>query len=272
MQQVDRASKVAGLRDEAQGLGEAAQFALQQGATLAEAKLIERQAKYESIKMNLEQIAMRSNNQQLQMRAQEMIAGLAAKDAQLAGQGLEMSAMEANNLNTARAANARLAQQKAELGIKVGAAGAGGGDKMNPGLIERATAASAAYDSLPALEKAIGSGKLGDALLDELAKRVPGTDAANRDQQAQLLGRIIFAGIDKSVVNAADQEFLGKLQSGVGLRSMSRGDLPAFKRLIEASYNGARRIALLNGMVDIGPLPTYGGAGQRALSTERPVQ
>ncbi len=267
-QRADRASKVAGLERQGAALGQAGQQALQLGATEAEAHLIERQARLEGLKSYLDLTGMKLQNAQQQMQAQQMSAALGQHIAGLSAQGVGLAQQQADSINQARYQNAQLQQQKYAMAMKSLQGGDDGLEKRTPGLIEREAAARAAWDALPDLEKAIGSGKLGDALLDEMAKHIPGTDSANRDQQAKLIGRIIFAGIDKSVVNAADQEFLNKLQSGVGLRSMSRGDIPAFRRLIKSSFDAANATAAGGGMRSTLPLSPVTSA--RAIP-ERPV-
>lgn len=239
-------------------------LARQQGLDDTEALNAARASMKERYALQLENIAATSGSQLVQQKALQNAAAIrmgAAKDIEEMRLKTQTAAAD---MAVKYAQAAKLRQETVESRFNMGLSASGKGakaEKWTPGMIERASAAQAAWAAIPDLEKAIGSGKVGDALVDEIAKRIPGTDAASRDQQAQLLGRIIFAGIDKSVVNAADQEFLNKLQSGVGLRSLSRGDLPAFRRLVQASFNSANKMAEQLGMQVLEPLPAAGGAG-----------
>lgn len=247
-QMSDRAAKVAGIEAQGRVLGEAGQRALQLGASEAQAHLLERSTKLEGLKSYLEMMQLQLTVPEQKMKAAEMMATLGQHVSQLADEGYKLGEMSAQRVNEAR-------YRQAELQAKEGSQG---GMKLTTTESERLVAAQAAWDAVPGLEAALGSGKTGDALLDEIQKHFPGTSAANRDQQAKLLGRAIFAGIDKSVVNASDQGFLDKLQSGVGLRSMSRGDLEAYKRLIKASYNAVLKTASSRASGTLQPL---GGPG-----------
>lgn len=127
------------------------------------------------------------------------------------------------------AAEVEVKRAKAQKGIKE--------DKMPPGEQAKISGAEQGLKLLPALKQAVGSGNWGDALIDEVAKRLPGTNAAARNSEAQFLGRTIFSNLDRSVVMAADQKFLDKLVSGVGFGSLSQGDLAAFGRILRAQRN-----------------------------------
>ncbi len=190
-----------------------------------------------------EMAAAKSGSEMVKARAQENIAKIQmsmqkdvqelqvkAQDAALKKQEMALHAFDANTrrMNVMMDAQARTRAAGAKEKLQLTAAES-----------DRVSAAKAGLDALDSLEKAIGSGKLTDAVGDEFMSLFPGTNASNRDQQAKLLGRKVFGGIDGSAVQASDQEFLKKLQSGVGIQSMSRGDIPAFGRLLRASHNAA---------------------------------
>jgi hypothetical protein len=280
MQQADRASKVAGLRDEAQGLGEAAQFAMQQGATLAEAKLIERQAKYESAKSYLEQIAMRSNNAQLQMRAQGMIQDIVDKQLATDTQGVQLAEMRASNENTARAANARLAQQKAEFGVKVGmGAGAGGKPReMSPALVTKLAATQRAVRALEEMKRLAENGGFLDRATRRVKENLTSEEAANVARYKQL-GFAVATEWANSTLQGAEQEYLLPLTGERSARLDATPLLDNALKFAAQSYvdfqSGAEQATSGNFDEMRKTAEEYKrkyGAGQRALSTERPVQ
>lgn len=127
------------------------------------------------------------------------------------------------------AAEIEVKRAKAQKGIKE--------DKMPPGEQAKISGASQGLKLLPALQQAVGSGNWTDAAIDEVMKRLPGTNAAARNSEAQFLGRTIFSNLDRSVVMAADQKFLDKLVSGVGFGSLSQGDIAAFRRILKSQRN-----------------------------------
>ena len=246
--------------------GNIVELAMQQGLSENEAVAAARASAKESLARRVEMLAANSGSELVKAQAAEKIGGLqisAAKDKAVLQQHAQSQATERGRLEVERF-NAQTRRMET-LG-QIQARAAPKKLDLTSAESERLVATQAAWDALPALQSAVGSGKVGEALLDQLQKNFPGTNAANRDQQAKLLGRIIFAGIDKSVVNAADQEFLDKLQSGVGLRSMSQGDIPAFKRLVKASHDAALKVAKQRQEGTLAPLEEH------SLKTERPLK
>ena len=126
LQEGDRASRVSGLRAEAEGLGQAAKFAMEKGATLSQAKLIERDAKYQTARTYLEQMQATTQNAQVQMRAQEMLGHLDAQMVRSAEQGVLLSTQEAGMINSARAQKANLERERLEFMAKTAGEGTGG--------------------------------------------------------------------------------------------------------------------------------------------------
>ena len=244
LQAQDRASKVQGLQQQAQTLGEAGRMAIANGATEAEAFIIERQAKLEGLKSYLDMTGMRLQNAQQQQQAALMSATLGQHIADLGAQGATLAQHQADSTNQARYQNASLQMEKFKIAATM--AGNGGGDKLNPQAQTTISQAEAGLGMIPELERAIGNpgGKISTALFDQISKQFPGTDANNRDIQAAFLNRTIFAGIDKSVINAADQTFLDKLQASPGLSSLrAPGAIAALKRMLTLSRNAAIQTA-----------------------------
>jgi hypothetical protein len=127
-----------------------------------------------------------------------------------------------------------IAQQKAAAK----AAGGGKQGKLPPAEQGQLARARAGLKLLPELDKAIGSGKLGGAIYDQVTKMFPGTDASNREVQAAFLNRSIFAGIDRSVINNSDQKWLDEIQASPGLSALKKpGAMAALKRMLEATRN-----------------------------------
>lgn len=123
LQVQDRASRVAGMREEGQALGEAGRQALALGASQAEAHLIERQTKLEGLRSYLEMMTMKTNNMDAKMRGQQMLvelAGVTAKDFQ---QGADLAQQNADRKTEWNYKNAVLGQQAATASARVGGEG-----------------------------------------------------------------------------------------------------------------------------------------------------
>lgn len=255
MQESDLARKISGLEKGSMGVQMQAQGALASGTRRAEMLELGKAQRLKEMDVYLQNLSMTAQNNAVRQRAAEMQVGVQQLLAQSQEKVMQIGQFNTAQINEARRANAANKLDAYRFGVQMSQKASGAGlDKPPPGLVQAGQKAVAGLLALPEFEKALGSGKLGDAVIDQVMKNIPGTEAMSRDQKAQLMGRIIFSGIDSSVVNAADQEFLNKLQSGVGIRSLARGDLPAFRRLLEASYDSVRATTSSYGMVTAPPL------------------
>lgn len=237
LQVQDRAAKVQGLQAEAEAMGEAGREAMRMGATRAEAMLIDRQTKLEGLKSYLDTMTMKINNMEVKQRGLQMGVELQMKIDALDQQALGMAQQRADQKTEWNYKRAALGQEAWKASM-----GGGAGDKINPQAQSTIASAEAGLAMLPELEKAVGNpkGSLGTALVDQIAKQFPGTDANNRDVQAAFMNRTIFAGIDKSVINSADQEFLNKLQASPGIASLrAPGAMNALRRMLIATRDAA---------------------------------
>ena len=266
-QQADRASKVGALNAEASGLGEAGAEALRNGATESEAYLIARQAKLEGLNSYLQQMTAETQNMDQKMRGAQMQVELSGRLNALDQEAMQLGQQKVNAENQVRFHNAQLRQESFSIGAK--ALAGPNRDKLPPAQQGVIQAADAGLHALPALEEAIGNpeGKWSTAMWDQVVKHVPGSDPSNRAASAAVLNRIIFAGIDKSVINAADQKFLDSLQADVGMGSLRKpGALKTLRRLLTESRNSALRTAQGLGQ-DTGSLQETTGPAK--LRTER---
>lgn len=265
LQASDRASNVEGLKAQAQGLGEAAKFAMARGATLAEAKLMEKAAKYESAKAYLDQMRARTDNAQLQMKAAEMSAGLDMKLEANALQSRQLATMEANGINSARAQNAQLARQSYEFKLRQAGAAGGGEQVRGPQAMELG-ALAAASQVANELKSKFGDKNILSRFLDKGAALFPGTDAKNynlaRGQAINMIAPMMGAGVlqkhdldrwESLMANAGDvngEEMLNILVTDINrLYNEKRGALEA------AGYR-VQRFPVLNGGVQ-GGAPSY---------------
>jgi len=139
-QRADRASKVQGLNAEASYLGQAAQQAMANGATVAEAHLLERQAKYEGLKSYLDIMSMKMTNMDQKARAAQMSAELGMKAAALGEQAYALADQAASRKTEWNYKNAALAQDaaktRATLAMKE-MGGKGKGKAVSPQLAAR---------------------------------------------------------------------------------------------------------------------------------------
>ena len=272
-QEADRASKVGGLERGAARLGAAGQQALQLGATEAEAHLLERTSRLEGLKSFLDTTALQMQGSEQGVRAAMMSGQVGQNIAALKEQGAAVAQDVANRKTDISYKQAQMRQEADIARARLASDKGGEHTKMPPAQQGIIQAADAGIEALPALEAAIGNPKdsVATAAWEEMAKRFPGTDANNRDVSAKVLNRIIFAGIDKSVINAADQKFLDELQAGVGISSLRKpGAIATLRRLLNASRNSAIKNARALGQ-ETGPLQENSGQAPK-LKTERPVE
>jgi hypothetical protein len=130
---------------------------------------------------------------------------------------------------------AQINMQKRALEIKAAAGAGGKGLKIPPKTQNTIANATKGLRLIPALEKAVGNaeGSYLVAIKDEIAKQFPGSDANNRDIEAAFLNRNIFAGIDESVIQNADQQFLAKIQASPGISGLRLpGAVGALRRML----------------------------------------
>lgn len=245
LQQSDRAAKVQGLNAEAQGLGEAAQAAMARGASLAQAKLIEKAAKYESVKAYADQFGVQTQNAQVQMQAAQVSATLGAKIADLAQQGHQLASMDAAHTNSARAANANLAQDRFKTAATIAAKSAGtGGLKFSPGEVGRMDAAQQGLDAVKTLKGMLGpESSFPKAIYDEVTKRGGQlTDAGRRQKGVEPQRRAIIRLIDASAIQKADAEYWKDKISNVGLDNMSQADLDGLTKFFASQHDAVVRV------------------------------
>lgn len=247
LQVADRAAKVEGLNKYAAEMGAQADDAMKFGLSRAQAQLLARTQKLEGLKSQLDILTMRQTDSARAQQGAMMSAQLGQHIDGIASQGLQLAQQQAQMENANRYHNAQLSMQKMSLAVKAASKGAGGlGTKIPQAQQGIISAAEAGLGMLPELEKAIGNpkGELTTALKDQVAKMFPGTDANNRSISTAFLNRAIFAGIDKSVINAADQKFLDEIQSGVGISSLRKpGAIAALRRMLNESKKAAIRTA-----------------------------
>ena len=137
-QRADRAAAVQGLDLKARGLGEAGQMALRNGATIAEAHIIEKNAKLEGLKSYLEQVDRVTQNMAVKQQAQMMMLEIANKQQALNAQGVTLAQQAADSANEQRYRNAQLSVAKFNAMAKLAGKGAGGKQKsISPTLVAR---------------------------------------------------------------------------------------------------------------------------------------
>lgn len=231
-QTADRASKVQGLESQARGYGEAADFAMKAGASEAEAHVIARQMKLESLNSYLQQMVMKSNNMQQKVVGQQMMVELQGKMAGLDQQALAVNAQSTAQKNENLYRNASLAQGAAKISAALSKGGKsaravspqlaarvantqqliGSLEKMkslakNTGVIDRAT--RRVGEELTSDE----SGKADEykALQFEIARLRAGSSLQKPEQEALLplirprSGRLdAVPGIDEAIKRAKD--------------------------------------------------------------------
>lgn len=271
LQAQDRASRVQGLNAEAAGLGESAQLAMQHGASLAQAKLIEKAAKYESAKAYADQFGMTTQNAQFQMNAANVSAQLGAKLADLAQQGHQLASMDAAHTNSARAQSAQLMQEKAKLSAKIAMSGAGGEQLRGPqvqNLNDMMDAIKSAKNMSESFKRSASGFLSKITALDPTGTTGASDYNARRDVVVQLVGRALEGGVLREGDIARYQKMI---PSAGDLRGAERWD----QLIVELQQRLATGLQGFRGAgFDVGTLPqqaagVLGGGGSPRRVTER---
>ena len=200
-QRADRASKVQGLNAEASYLGQAAQQAMANGATVAEAHLLERQAKYEGLKSYLDIMSMKMTNMDQKARAAQMSAELGMKSAALGEQAYALADQAANRKTEWNYKNAALAQDaaKTRATLAMKEMGGKGGEQLRGPQVQNINDMMDAIKSAKNMSTEFKSKAAG--FLSKLSALDPtGTTGASeynakRDVVVQLVGRALEGGV-----------------------------------------------------------------------------
>lgn len=237
-QRADRASKVQGLNAKASYLGQAAQQAIANGATEAEAMLLERQSKIEGLKAYLDTMTLKLNNMDQKTRAMQMSAELGMKSAALGEQAYALAQQTADKKTEWNYKNAALAQDKVSTMAKIAAKGEGG-VKFSPGEVGRLDAARQGLEAVKLLKQTLGpESSVGKALYDEVTKRGGQlTEAGRRQKAVEPQRRTIIRLIDASAIQKADAEYWKDKISNVGLDNMSQSDLDALTKFFASQHD-----------------------------------
>lgn len=197
LQVADRAAKVQGLESQARGFGEAADFAMKAGASEAEAHIIARQMKLESLNSYLQQMTARSQNMQQKMMGQQMLVAMGEKMAALDMQAQQLNAQQVAEKNTNLFRNAQLGQEAASMRLKM--SGAGGGEQVRGPQAMELGALAAASKVAEDLRKQFGEKNVLSRLFDKPAALLPGTDATKynlaRQQAVNMIAPMMGAGV-----------------------------------------------------------------------------
>lgn len=239
-QMADRTSKVQGLQAEAASLGEAGQRAMQEGATLAEAQLIEKQGRMEGLKTFLEMTAMQTQNLEVKRRSIEMLGQMDMKVAQLAQEGAQQAEIRAARMTENNYRNAVLGQEKVKTAISIGGAGAkGGGTKLEPGEKARLDQAKQGQEAVKVILERLGpESNLKDAAWDEITKHFGAlSEAGTRQKGIEPIRRTLIRLIDASAIQKADAEYWKDKLSDVGFGNMSQEDMRGLYDFFSSQYN-----------------------------------
>ncbi len=238
MQQADIANRRQSL-EQATGMAQHAMAAAEKNGIRGIASVdAARAALYTNAKQQLEMQAAQAaaSDPAMQARSMEMLAQLSEREAKWAQTSTQKQHADALDQEKIRQGWSEISMRKQAMEARAAGGGAGKGLKLPPAEQGQLARARAGLALLPELDKAVGSGKWPQAIGDAIAKRFPGTDANSRDAQAAFLNRSIFAGIDRSVINNADQKFLDEIQASPGLDALRKpAVLKALKRMLEAT-------------------------------------
>jgi hypothetical protein len=230
MQVSDRESRVAGLTAQAKSQETARDFALTQGATEAEAHLIQKGAIIEAMKSNLDMLAASSSNAQVKMNAANLSAGLASSAA-TNWQGLVNVNHQANvQKDLVAYHNAELQNQRAhmELQARLAAMKAGEKEKLTGKPLEEVQSDRKSIEAVNALIKNASEHK---SLWERVkGKTLGGLSAEERGavQDYELGVAGLERGIAGGVLRKFDQQAIGQY---IPRRNQLADPLPGLKRL-----------------------------------------
>jgi hypothetical protein len=264
LQAQDRAAKVQGFQAEAEALGEAGREAIRNGATVAEAHIIDRQTKLEGLKSYLDVMTMKVNNMEAKQRGLQMSADMDKLLADYDQQQLQLAQQRADKKTEWNYKNALLKKEEFEMRAKVGkddTTGVKGPQAMELGSLMAAEAV--ARD----LKAKFGEKNIISRMLDKGAAFIPGTDAKAyniaRDQAINMIAPLMGAG----VLQKHD------LDRWEGLMAKA-GDVNGEEILnilltdIRSTYN-SKRAALGAAGMDVRQFPVLGGGGAPSYATPR---
>lgn len=181
VQTADRSSKVQGLESQARGYGEAADFAMKAGASEAEAHVIARQMKLESLNSYLQQMTMKSTNMQQKVTGQQMLLELQGKMAALDQQALAVNAQSTAQKNENLYRNATLAQGAAKISAHAAAAG-GKARAVSPQLASRIGNTEQMISALENMRDLAKNGGLMDRMGRRVGEELSSEEAGKADQ------------------------------------------------------------------------------------------
>jgi hypothetical protein len=236
LQQADRASKVQGLEAKARGFGEAANFAMQAGASEAEAHVIARQMKLESLNSYLQRVRDQTQSLELKTKADEMLLGLSTLQINSDQQGVMLNQQATNQRNSEKLEQRKLDLQAAQIRATLGGGASSG---LKPGEIAKLDEARQGYEAVTKLKELLGpESPMGKAIYDEVtAKAGQLSEAGRRKKSVEPFRRALIRLIDASAIQKADQEFWKDKISNVGLDNMSQSDLDGLQELFATQYN-----------------------------------
>lgn len=233
LQAQDRASKVQGLQAEAQGLGQLGEIAMRNGATIAEARLMEKQGKYEQLQVFLQNTAEKASNAELKVKAAQMSQDLSKEQVGIAMQLAQLSELRASHITQANLKKAELQMeaQKMNASIRIAeakAAGDNGLQPMKPAQQERLAEVRSVAGHLRNMWKdynrlatSVIPGKPGaTSVLPENISDSARWNGSKADQYTQLIGKPLEGGVVREqdtaryrksyIPNATDVEGLAK--------------------------------------------------------------
>jgi hypothetical protein len=181
LQVADRAAKVQGLESQARGYGEAADFAMKAGASEAQAHIIARQMKLESLNSYLQQMTARSQNMQQKVAGQQMLMQLQEKMVGLDAQAKQIGLQEVANENTALYQNASLGQHAAIANAKMSAAG-GKARAISPQLASRIANTKEMIAALDNMERLASNKGFVDRMGRNVSEELSSEEAGKLDQ------------------------------------------------------------------------------------------
>lgn len=259
LQAQDRASRVQGLQQEADVMGEAGRQAIAQGASRAEAYLLDKNTKLEGLKSYLDTVAMKTTNMDAKMRGAQMSAELSQRIVANDQEALSLAQQRADKKTEWNYRNAELGMKAYAISAKANGTGKSG-LKFSPGEVAKMDAARQGFDAVDTLKSMLGPEQgLGSALKDEVMKHGGQlTEAGRRQKGVEPQRRALIRLIDDSVINKADAEYWKDKISNVGLDNMSQSDLDGLKRFFISQHNAIvkTRQSIGSSMEDTQP-PAY---------------
>ena len=233
-------------------------------------------AQKENLASNIEMNAMKYSDPLIQNKAmQAALAIRQSTEKDLAEYSRTIESHKADiNLKYAQADHARASA----FAARVAAGGGSKGSKIPAQIEQSINLFQRGVESIKIARTAIGSGTWGQALKDEVAKHIPGTEAAGRAQAASVALESALKGIRQEALSDSERKDYVKFAAGVGIASMNQGDLNALERMLKKSHDFTVMNARRQGQ-DAFNIPLYfsddpsADAGRKPLiTTERPIE